>query len=200
MISPPLGRRPERSDHIANPDRVDPQILSPQPLQFLVPLLIHPRQAKRFGKVPGVIRTVNMCQPQYDQPQPVDLGKFLLSIELPLGQPEHRFHLISLDSGFAFRAVDQPRADFDKDTHFALRGFLPQYLAQPRGTELVNLRALRPRGLAAEVEHEVPLPSWDVGVVEDAGEGRFARGVGLDKVSGVAAVLEFWREVRRVVG
>ena len=32
-------------------------------------------------------------------------------------------------------------------------------------------------------------------MVEDAREGRFAGGVGLDEVGGVAAVLEFRREV-----
>ena len=51
---------------------------------------------------------------------------------------------------------------------------LPQHLAQPCRAKLVHLRALRPRGLAAEVEHEVPLSSGDVRVVEDAREGRFA--------------------------
>lgn len=95
---------------------------------------------------------------------PLNLGQFLLGLQLEYGDPAPRLQLVGFLAWRRVGLVHHACAEFDKYLDLSFCGLSTYGNGQVQGPQLVNLILLRVSRLAATVEDIVPLLS--VGTIE----------------------------------
>lgn len=94
---------------------------------------------------------------------PLDLGEFLLGLQLVNGNLAPGLQLVAFFAGRRVGFVDHAGAELHESLHIALRSLFTHSNGERQGAQLVDLILLRVSGLTAAVEDIIPLLAvWSV--------------------------------------